>query len=63
MPSSKQKKYEQTKKEVLSKADPLKIVSEITKRDIEKSYDIDSIAGTEVHYSDRYGWTLKRSIE
>ncbi len=38
-----------------------KIISEVTKKDIEKSYNVDSINGTEAHYSNRYGWTLRRS--
>ena len=40
----------------------VRILSEITRRDIEKSYNIDSINGTEAYYSNRYGWTLKRTI-
>ena len=38
-----------------------KILTEVTKKDIEKSYNVDSINGTEAHYSNRYGWTLRRS--
>jgi len=45
-----------------SLVDSVKILSEITRRDIEKSYNIDSINGTEAYYSNRYGWTLKRTI-
>ena len=42
--------------------DSIKILSDITRRDIEKSFNIDSIDGTEAYYSNRYGWTLKRVV-
>ena len=45
-----------------SLGESVRILSEITRRDIEKSYNIDSIDGTEAYYSNRYGWTLKRTI-
>ena len=43
--------------------DSVKILSNMTKRDIEKSYNLDTIRGTEAYYSGRYGWTLRRSID
>ena len=43
--------------------DSVKILSDITKKDIEKSYNLDTIRGTEAYYSSRYGWTLRRSID
>lgn len=43
--------------------DSVKILSEMTKRDIEKSYNLDTIRGTEAYYSSRYGWTLRKSID
>ena len=43
--------------------DNIRILSDITRKDIEKSYNIDSSHGTEVYYSNRYGWTLRRNIE
>ena len=46
-----------------SLVDSIRILSDITRRDIEKSFNIDSIDGTEAYYSNRYGWTLKRTIE
>ena len=46
-----------------SMVDSVKILSNITKRDIEKSYNLDTIRGTEAYYSRRYGWTLRRSID
>ena len=43
--------------------DNIRILSDITRRDIEKSYNIDSTNGTEAYYSNRYGWILKRIVE
>ena len=37
-----------------------KILSEVTKKDIEKSYKLETL-DTEVHYSNRYGWTLRKT--
>ena len=39
------------------------ITNEFTKKDIEKSYNLDNLKGTEAHYSNRYGWTLRKSID
>ena len=46
-----------------SMADSVRILSDMTRRDIEKSYNLDTIRGTEAYYSGRYGWTLRRSID
>jgi|TARA_B110000438_G_scaffold294398_1_gene335758 hypothetical protein len=43
--------------------DSVTILSDITRKDIEKSYSLDSIKGTEAYYSNRYGWTLRRIID
>ena len=41
----------------------VRILSDITRRDIEKSYNIDKTNGTEAYYSNRYGWTLRRTVD
>jgi len=46
-----------------SMVDSLRILSDITRRDIEKSYNLDTIRGTEAYYSSRYGWTLRRTVD
>ena len=46
-----------------SMVDSVRILSDMTRRDIEKSYNLDTIRRTEAYYSDRYGWTLRRSID
>ena len=46
-----------------SMVDSVKILSDMTRRDIKKSYNLDTIRGTEAYYSGRYGWTLRRSID
>ena len=60
------KRYSQrTAPKKQSKASPSivknsKILSEVTKKDIEKSYKLETL-DTEVHYSNRYGWTLRKT--
>jgi len=46
-----------------SLVDTVRILSDITRKDIEKSYDILETQGTRAYYSNRYGWTLKRDTE
>lgn len=46
-----------------SMVDSVKILSEFTRKDIEKSYNLDTIKGTEAYFSNRYGWTLRRTID
>jgi len=41
----------------------VRILSEVTRRDIEKSYNIEKTQGTEAYYSNRYGWTLRRIVD
>lgn len=41
----------------------VRILSDITRKDIEKSYNILDTQGTRAYYSNRYGWTLRRDIE
>ena len=43
--------------------DSVKILADITRRDIEKSYNINETKSTEAYYSNRYGWTLRRTID
>ena len=57
-------KNEKTKKKAKSKDfNNTLITNEFTKKDIEKSYNLDSLKGTEAYYSNRYGWTLRKSID
>ena len=46
-----------------SLVDSVRILSEVTRRDIEKSYNINETQSTEAYYSNRYGWTLRRTID
>ena len=43
--------------------DSVKILADITRRDIEKSYNINETQSTEAYYSNRYGWTLRKTID
>jgi hypothetical protein len=38
----------------------IKILTEITKKDIQKLYNLENFSDIEASYSDRYGWTLKK---
>ena len=44
-----------------SKVDNVKILSEFTKKEIEKSYNLERVKGTEAYFSNRYGWTLRKT--
>ena len=46
-----------------SLANSIRILSDITRKDIEKSYNILETQGTRAYYSNRYGWTLRRDTE
>ena len=37
------------------------IIKNTKKNSIEANYEIDLLDGTEVYYSERYGWTLRRT--
>ena len=41
----------------------VKILSDITRKDIEKSFNILETQGTSAYYSNRYGWTLRKNTE
>ena len=41
----------------------VRVLSDITRKDIEKSYNILETQGTRAYYSNRYSWTLKRDTE
>ena len=62
-PSSQMKISDTRLKTNESMVDSVRILSDMTRRDIEKSYNLDTIRGTEAYYSGRYGWTLRRSID
>ena len=46
-----------------SSVDSVNVLSEFTRKDIEKSYSLDVIKGTQAYFSNRYGWTLRRTID
>ena len=41
----------------------VKILSEITRKDIEKSSNFSGVQNTRTYFSNRYGVTLKRAID
>jgi len=46
-----------------SMVDSVKILSEFTRKDIEKSYNLDTIIDTEAYFSNRYGWILRKTLD
>ena len=38
-------------------------LAELTRKDIERTYNIDDAKETEIYYSNRYGWSLRRTFE
>ena len=46
-----------------SPVNTIRMLSDITRKDIEKSYNISDTLGTRAYYSNRYGWTLRRDTE
>ena len=50
-------------KEEGSLVNSVRMLSDITRKDIEKSYNISDTQGTRAYYSNRYGWTLRRDTE
>ena len=59
-PANQKTLSENLSNQVVSQVDSIKILSDLTRRDIEKSYNIGSTDGTEAYYSNRYGWALRR---
>jgi len=44
------------------KKDELKRIDRnVVKSSIKNNYDLDLVEGTEAYYSERYGWTLRKS--
>ena len=43
------------------KIEKTNVQKNIAKSSLESNYDLDLIEGAEAYYSDRYGWTLRRS--
>ena len=38
----------------------IEILAEITRKDIQKLYNLENFSSVSAHYSGRYGWTLKK---
>jgi hypothetical protein len=52
---------EQNNKREDSLIKSIKILTEITKKDIQKLYNLENFSDIKASYSDRYGWTLKKT--
>ena len=53
---------EQDNKQENSLKKSIKILAEITRKDIQKSYKLEDFSNIEATYTDRYGWSLKKTI-
>ncbi len=51
---------EQDNKQENSLKKSIKILSDITRKDIQKTYNIEDFSNIEAIYTDRYGWSLKK---
>jgi len=61
MTKNKAKKIEK-KSEEKSDLHKLNTTSDIDKLDIKKSINLTDTSSTEAYYSNRYGWTLRRTV-
>ena len=42
--------------------DSINYLADLTRKEIEKTYNISSANGTETYYSNRYGWSLRKTV-
>ncbi len=42
--------------------DSISFLAELTRQEIEKTYNISNTNGTETYYSNRYGWSLRKIL-
>jgi len=42
--------------------DSIRLLADLTRREIDKAYNINNISETETYYSNRYGWSLRKTI-
>ncbi len=44
------------------KIDKTSVQKSVAKNSLESNYEIEQIEGAEAYYSERYGWTLRKSM-
>ena len=59
--AERQKKHNISSNNKGSLVNSVRILSDITQRDVEKSYNSSDVRDTRTYYSNRYGETLKRT--
>ena len=42
--------------------DSIRFLADLTRKEIEKTYNINNTNGTETYYSNRYGWSLRKTL-
>ena len=45
-----------------SLSDSIRLLADLTRKEIEKTYNINNTHGTETYYSNRYGWSLRKTV-
>ena len=61
--STKNEKKSNNIKSKDSLTESIKVLTELTQKDIKRSYNIDDSQDTEVYYSNRYGWSLRKTFD
>ena len=42
--------------------DSINFMADLTRKEIEKTYNINNTNGTETYYSNRYGWSIRKIL-
>ena len=53
---------EQDNKQENSLSKSIKILAEMTKKDIQRLYNLENFSNIDIIYTNRYGWLLKKTI-
>ena len=61
--SNKKKFLNNNNKSENSLVESIKFLTDLTRKDIERSYNIDNANNTEIYYSNRYGWSVRKAFD
>ena len=59
---AKENKIEKKQLNGQTQPDGIKILAEMTRRDIERTMSIDGVDDAEAYYSQRHGWSLRKKV-
>ena len=57
---TKENKIEKTRLNGQTQVDGIRILAEMTRRDIERTISFDGVKDAEAYYSQRHGWSLRK---